>query len=168
MMDVCLVILTHNDYFSLVVEDPWNTDNRGVIVLQSWVGGKSSCMWNLVPCYPFWKNHEFLCAKPPCFVVQSSSQALIIFYWLLTMGWQNESSTKLKKTLHSSKTACRHRQHAIELEVWISGAEETEPVQLRTRQLTPAVCLESDMEFDTQKESDDPHCFDEYEDLDEE
>jgi len=24
------------------------------------------------------------------------------------------------------------------------------------------------MEFDTQKESDDPHCFDEYEDLDEE
>ena len=160
-MDVYLVILTHNDYFSLVVEDPWNTDNWGVIVCQSW--GE-----NLVPCYPFWKNHEFLHAKPPCFVVQSSSWALIIFYWLLTMGWQNESSTKLKKTLHSSKTAHRHRQCAIELEVWISGAEETKPVQLRTRQLTPAVCLELDMEFDTQKESGDPHSFDEYEDLDEE
>ena len=78
------------------------------------------------------------------------------------MGRQNATS---KTKVHSSKTACRHRQHAIEQEVQVFwGVEEAnEPVQIR--QPTPAFSLESDMEFDTENGGDNPHneygCLDE-------
>ena len=78
------------------------------------------------------------------------------------MGWQNATS---KPKAHSSKTAHRHRQHAIEQEVQVfQGVEEAdEPVQIR--QLMPAFSLESDMEFDMENGGDNPHnkygCLDE-------
>ena len=78
------------------------------------------------------------------------------------MGQQNATS---KPIVHSSKTTCRHRQHAIKQEVQVfQGVEEAdEPVQIR--QLTAAFSLESDMEFDTENGGDNPHneygCLDE-------
>ncbi len=67
--------------------------------------------------------------------------------------------------MHSSKTAHRHRQHAIEQEVQVfRGVEEAdEPVQIR--QLMLAFSSESDMEFDMENGGDNPHnkygCLDE-------
>ena len=74
------------------------------------------------------------------------------------MGQQNATP---KPKVHSSKTACRHRQCAIEQEVQVFwGVEEAdEPVQIR--QLTPAFSSESD----TENGGDNPHneygCLDE-------
>ena len=78
------------------------------------------------------------------------------------MGQQNATS---KPNVHSSKTACRHRQCTIEQEVQVfQGVEEAnEPIQIR--QLMPAFSLESDMEFDMENGGDNPHnkygCLDE-------
>jgi hypothetical protein len=79
------------------------------------------------------------------------------------MGRQNATS---KPKLHSSKTARRHRQRAIEQEVQVfRGVEEAdEPVQIR--QLTPAFSSESDTGFDMENGGDNSH--DEYGCLDEE
>ena len=78
------------------------------------------------------------------------------------MGRQNATS---KPKAHSSRTARRRRQHAIEQEVQtFQGVEEAdEPVQIG--QPTPAFSSESDTEFDTENGGDNPHneygCLDE-------
>ncbi len=79
------------------------------------------------------------------------------------MGRQNATS---KPKVHSSKTTCRLRQHAIEQEVQVlQGVEDAdEPVQIR--QPTPAFSSESDTEFDMENGGNNPH--DEYGCLDEE
>ncbi len=77
------------------------------------------------------------------------------------MGWQNATS---KPKFHSSKTAHRCRQCAIEQEVQVLGVEEAnKPVQIR--QPMPGFSLEVDMKFDMEEECDNPHneygCLDE-------
>ena len=70
------------------------------------------------------------------------------------MGQQNATS---KPNVHSSKTACRHRQCTIEQEVQVfQGVEEADkPVQIR--QLMLAFSSESDTEFDTENGGDNCH-----------